>query len=179
MTLSESYCQTIWTYLEFISNSIHTFTELLPSNSKYFFENLNGHLNRQNTHTHTKQIILASTIFEFTWLVIDGFMEENRLGPCPSKDISSHQSKKKIFRFLVGGMGWLYTMENKDTKADYQEVVRVGNQKWGIVETAIRIIFLVWDSYSLFFISRKFSSPTWKNSSPPKVSIPNQNSNLT
>ena len=26
-----------------------------------------------------KQIILPSTVFEFTWLVIDGFMEENGL----------------------------------------------------------------------------------------------------
>ena len=31
MTLSESYCQTILTYSEFISNNIHTFTELLPN----------------------------------------------------------------------------------------------------------------------------------------------------
>ena len=29
------------------SNSIYTFTELLPNNSRHFFESLNGHLNRQ------------------------------------------------------------------------------------------------------------------------------------
>ena len=47
MTLSESYYQTIpTTYSELISNSIHTFTELLPS-GKHFFESFNGHLNRQ------------------------------------------------------------------------------------------------------------------------------------
>ena len=46
MTLSESYHQTIFTYSELISNGIHTFTKLLPNNSKQFFESLNGHLNR-------------------------------------------------------------------------------------------------------------------------------------
>ena len=35
------------TYLELISNSIHTFTELLPNNSKHFFASSNKHLNRQ------------------------------------------------------------------------------------------------------------------------------------
>ena len=38
--------QTILTYSELISNIIHTFTELLQSNSKHFFESFNGHLNR-------------------------------------------------------------------------------------------------------------------------------------
>ena len=33
-------------------------------------------------------------------------------------------------------------MENKDTNTDYQKVVRVGDQKWEIVETTFRIIFL-------------------------------------
>ena len=47
LTLSESCYQKILTYLEFISNSIYTFTKLLPYNTKYFFERLNGHLNRQ------------------------------------------------------------------------------------------------------------------------------------
>ena len=35
------------TYLELISNSIHTFTELLPNTSKHFFESFSGHLNRK------------------------------------------------------------------------------------------------------------------------------------
>ena len=39
--------QRIFTYLELLSNSIHTFTELIPSRSKNFFESFNGHLNRQ------------------------------------------------------------------------------------------------------------------------------------
>ena len=47
LTLSESYNQTILTYLELISNSIHIFTELLPNSSKPFFESFNGRLNRQ------------------------------------------------------------------------------------------------------------------------------------
>ena len=47
LTLSDSYYQTILTYLELISNSIHTFTELIPNSSKHFFGSFNGHLNRQ------------------------------------------------------------------------------------------------------------------------------------
>ena len=47
MTLTGSYYQTILTYLELISNSIYTFTELLPNNSKPYFEGFNGHLSRQ------------------------------------------------------------------------------------------------------------------------------------
>ena len=48
MTLiSESYCQTILTYSELLSSSIHTFKELLPISNKYFFESFNGHLKRQ------------------------------------------------------------------------------------------------------------------------------------
>ena len=35
-------------------------------------------------------------------------------------------------------------MENKDTKADYQEVVRAGEQKWWeMVEITLGIIFFV------------------------------------
>ena len=47
LAFSESYYQTVLTYSELILSSIHTFTELLPNNSKHFFDSLNGHLNRQ------------------------------------------------------------------------------------------------------------------------------------
>ena len=46
MTLLESFYQTILTYSELISNSIHTSTELLPNKSKNFLKSLR-HLNRQ------------------------------------------------------------------------------------------------------------------------------------
>ena len=59
MTFSESYYQTISTYWELISNSIHTFTDLLPNNSKHFFESLNGHMNRQK--------ILQWKILNYKW----------------------------------------------------------------------------------------------------------------
>ena len=35
------------TYLELISNSIHTFTELLPNSSKHFFKSFSRHVNRK------------------------------------------------------------------------------------------------------------------------------------
>ena len=64
-------------------------------------------------------------------------------------------------------------MENKDTNTDYQRVVRVGDQKWEIVETTFEIIFL-FEIFIPYFLYKEFSSPTWKQSSPPKVPIPTQ-----
>ena len=69
-------------------------------------------------------------------------------------------------------------MENKDTNTDYQKVVRVGDQKWEIVETTFGIIFL-FEIRIHYFLYREFSSPTWKKSPPPKVPILTQNHNLT
>ena len=70
-------------------------------------------------------------------------------------------------------------MENKDTNMDYQQIVMVGNEKWGIVEITIGIIFFAWDLEIRihYFLYMEFSSPTWKKS--PKVPIPNQNFDLT
>ena len=63
-------------------------------------------------------------------------------------------------------------MENKDTKTDYQEVVRVGDQKWKKGGITIGNFFF-WDSYSLFFIYvENFEVP------PEKIT-PTQNPNLT
>ena len=69
-------------------------------------------------------------------------------------------------------------MENKDTNTYYQKVIRVGEEKWEIVEITIGIIFLFEISIH-YFLYREFSSPTWKKSPPPKVPIPTQNPNLT
>ena len=49
-------------------------------------------------------------------------------------------------------------MENKGTNTDYQKFVRVGDQKWEIVEIITGIIFFAWDSNSLFFIQGVFKS---------------------
>ena len=73
-------------------------------------------------------------------------------------------------------------MENNNTNTDYHQFVRVGKQKWEIVEITIWVIFFAWDLYSIFihyFLYMKFSSATWKKSPPPKVPIPTQNPNLT
>ena len=52
----------------------------------------------------------------------------------------------------VGGR--VFTMKNKDANTDYQKVVRVGDQKWEIVEFTIGINFFVWDLYSLLFVKQ-------------------------
>ena len=50
-------------------------------------------------HAHLKQVILPSIIFEFPWLVIDGFMKENgQAPPSPKKD----PPHKKIFLWEWG-----------------------------------------------------------------------------
>ena len=107
-------------------------------------------------HTHMKQIISPLTILEFTWLVIEGFIEENGLAfPLPK----SYKMQKKCLvtskKIFTGGGESIYW------KRDNQEVVRVGNQKWEIVEITIGIFFfavVVWDLYSLFFMQGLYNS---------------------
>ena len=41
-----------------------------------------------------KQIILPSTVFEFTWLVIDGIMEENDVASFSKKEIRTPQYRR-------------------------------------------------------------------------------------
>ena len=125
-----------------------------------------------------KQIMLPSTILEFTWLVTDGFMEENGLAPpLPKRKLGSPQYRRstrnsKSSQPLAARheknlappqkknlwLGGLYTMEDKDTNTDCQKFVRVGDQKWDIVEITIGIIFFTWNSYSLCFIQGVFKS---------------------
>ena len=69
-------------------------------------------------------------------------------------------------------------MENKDTNTDYQKVVRVGDQKWEIAETAFRIIILL-EIRIHYFLYRVFKSHLKKNHPSPEVPIPTQNHNLT
>ena len=53
-------------------------------------------------------------------------------------------------------------MENNDTKTDYQEIVRAGDQMWEMVEIIIGIIFLFCLRFMsiIFYVYREFSSPT-------------------
>ena len=57
-------------------------------------------------------------------------------------------------------------MENKYANTDYQKLVRVGEQKWEIVEITIGIILLL-------------EVPPETKSPPPRVQITTQNPNLT
>ena len=59
-------------------------------------------------------------------------------------------------------------MENKDTNTEYQKFVRVGDQKWEIVEITIRIIFLLFFFFGLRFVftifyTGSFQVPPEKN----------------
>ena len=56
--------------------------------------------------------------------------------------------------------GRIYTMENKDTNTDCQEVVRVGGQKREIVEITIRIFFFF--VFTIFYAG-SFQVPPVKN----------------
>ena len=82
------------TYLERRSNMIHTFTELLQYQTvvntflrvsmynwtdRKFSKRKFPSKSVKSYDAHIKQIILPRTILELTWLVIDGFMEENGL----------------------------------------------------------------------------------------------------
>ena len=73
-------------------------------------------------------------------------------------------------------------MENKDKNTDYHKLVRVGDQKWEIVEIAIFtgiLFFFLLEIRIHYFLYRELSIPTRKKSPPPKVPIPTQNPELT
>ena len=46
-------------------------------------------------------------------------------------------------------MPWKIRIQRQTTR---KEVVMAGEQKWEMVESNIRIVFFVWDSYSWYFI---------------------------
>ena len=71
-TLSQSYYQTVVN--TFFRVSVDTWTDRKFSNSQVKLRKVS-----------MQQIILPSTIIEFTWLVIDAFMKENRLSPFSQK----------------------------------------------------------------------------------------------
>ena len=87
------------------------------------------------------------------------------------------QDAKKMFSNFkknnVGGGESIYW------KRDYQEVVRVGNQKWEIVEITIGIFFFCccccWRFVFIIFYTGTFQFPPEKTSPPPKVATPTQN----
>ena len=123
------------------------------------------------------QIILSSTILEFTWLVIDGFIEETgQASPLPKGVRSTlyrrppknlkfcqllttrHEKNLAPTKRYLWVEGGVHTMQNMDTNTDYKKVVMVGDWAWEIAENTIRIIFFVWDLYSLFFKQGAFKS---------------------
>ena len=79
------------------------------------------------------------------------------------KNLAPPPPQKKIL-----WLGGVYTMEDKDTNTDCQKFVRVGDQKWDIVEITIGIIFFTWDLYSLCFIQGVFKSHLKKITPPLK-----------
>ena len=128
-----------------------------------------------------KQIILSSTILKFTWLVIDGFMEENGLVLLSQKAIRSLQYRRfpqenlptpnyktqthtkisppqKEYLWIGGSI----YHENRDINTGYQKFVRIGDQKWEMQKLQLESFFFVWYSYSLLYTG-SFQVPSEKN----------------
>ena len=117
------------------------------------------------------EIIVLSAISEFTWLVIDGFMEV--LSSLQYR--TSLRNGYKIWNFFLASQ-----YHENDTKTDYQEVVYAGDQKWEMIETTIGIIFFsVWDAYYYFSYIKGILKSSLKKFTPPKMPIPTQNPDLT
>ena len=76
-TLSKSYRQTLFWEFEWTLEQ----TENSQIENFQVKEKLAQHANME-------QIILSSTVLEFTWLVIDGFMQENSPGYAVAKNIN-------------------------------------------------------------------------------------------
>ena len=94
-----------------------------------------------------EQTIFPSTILEFTWLIIDGFMVENSLAPSLKRVTPNTESPKK-FEIFSASTTW------------YSPIT-------------IGIIFLVWNSYSLFFIcTGSFQVQPEKNHPHPNCQFP-------
>ena len=130
--ISQSYYQTIVN--TFLRVSMGTWTDRKFSNRKFPSKS------EKSQHTHMKQIIFSSTILDFTWLVIDGFIEQKWLGSFhPKFKIRSpflQKVPKKFEIFLTRSykirkrnlavtkkylwVGGVYTIENKDTDTVYQ-----------------------------------------------------------
>ena len=94
--------------------------------------------------------------------------------PAPSYKIRKNNlapHKKRV--------GGIYTITN----TAYHKFVRVGDQKWEMVEITIEIFFFFFNFLLEicihFFLYRELASPTEKNSPPPKVSIVTQNPNFS
>ena len=95
-----------------------------------------------------------------------------------SQPVATKYEKKFSPTKWRGGGGGAYTMENNDTKTDYQEVVRVGDQKWEMVEITIRIIFFCLRFiFTIFIYTGNFQVPPEKYhlhskcQFPPKIPI--------
>ena len=109
-------------------------------------------------------------------------MEEVAKPPSPKKEIRTPQIKKVPKKFeifpaptykiqktnlashkkSICGKGAVYIMENKDTNTDYHTFFRAGDQKWEIVEMAIRIIFFFLLEICIIFYTGSFQVPLKK-----------------
>ena len=99
-----------------------------------------------------KLIILSSTILEFTWLVIDGFMEgtsPSGLKKWPGLPLPKRKLGPPLYR-------------------RFSRNLKLQSESFFMLEICMH-----------YFLYREFSSLTWKKSLPSKVPIPTQNPDLT
>ena len=77
-------------------------------------------------------------------------------------------------------VGGVYTMENKDTNTKYEKLVRVGDQKWEILEITIGIFFFIiclrWFVFAIvytgsFQVQPEKNHPHLKCQFPPRILI--------
>ena len=200
------------TYLELISSSIHTFTELTLVNTflRVWMDTWTENRKQKTENSKVKWEKLAYThetdnfVINYSWVYMIGHWCLYRRNwpslPSPKKEIRSSQYRRSTrnlrfpqllaasmknkfspLKFLapifVGGVGSIsYTMENKVTKRDYQKGVRLGDQKWEIVEITFGITFL-FEICIHFFYTGSFLDPPKKNHPhlkwqlPPKILI--------
>ena len=113
-------------------------------------------------------------------------MEVNGLSPFPKMEIRSAPIQKVPKKFEIFPalsykiqkkvlaptkklyMGGVYTTENKNTHADYQKVVRLGDQKWETIE----IIFFCLRFVFTIFHTRSFQVPPENNNPHLKCQFP-------
>ena len=117
-----------------------------------------------------KQIILPSTVFEFAWFVIDGFVEvfssnQYRMSP---RNLEFFQPLATIYKKSFSStILWKIRIQRQTTRKLLGQGTK--SDKWQKLQLES---FFLFEIHIIFYIHREFSSPTWKRPPLPKVPIP-------
>ena len=145
-----------------------------------------------------KHIILPSTVLEFTWLVIDGYMDENGITPLSQKGHQDPPTQKvpkkfEIFPAPSCRIQKKFSPPQKKYICGYREYIPwkimiqiqtttyllgQGTKSEKLQKLRLGSFFWLRFVFTIFY-TESFQVPPKKKSPPLKVPIPTQSPNLT